>query len=67
MLNYFLAIVFILVLLLGWCAVQNWARHYARRHPEFGPVREEGGGCGLACQCCDPCEKNQCRRENDYD
>ncbi|MGD8593792.1 MAG: hypothetical protein PVF82_13205 [Gammaproteobacteria bacterium] len=67
MLNYLLAIGFVLALLLCWCAVQKWARHYARRHPEFGPAREEGGGCGLTCQCSNPCEESQCRRKNNYE
>lgn len=49
--KYLLAMSLILLLLLGWLAVQQLARLYARRHPEFGPAREEGGGCGSNCGC----------------
>jgi len=41
----------ILLLLLGWIAVQQAARRFAARHPEFGPAKEEGGGCGSSCSC----------------
>ena len=40
----------ILLVLLGWIAVQQRARDFAARHPEFGPAKEEGGGCG-GCAC----------------
>lgn len=46
--KYFLAIALILILLLGWVVVQQAYRLFARRHPELGPFRKEGGGCG----CC---------------
>ena len=65
LINYLLAIGLVMVLLLGWCTIQNLARIYARRHPEFGPAREEGGGCGLSCQCTNPGDDAQCRRRND--
>ncbi len=48
MTTYLVAIGLILVLLLGWIIVQQACRLFARRHPELGPVREEGAGCG-AC------------------
>ena len=51
MLDYLLAIVLILVILLGWILVQQGARRFAERHPEFGPAREEGSGCGSGCHC----------------
>jgi hypothetical protein len=41
----------ILLALLGWIRVQQAARDYAARHPEFGAAREEGGGCGGGCAC----------------
>ena len=41
----------ILLALLGWVGVQQWARDYAARHPEFGSAKEEGGGCGSGCAC----------------
>lgn len=34
-----------------WVVIQESARRYARRHPEFGPAREEGGECGISCGC----------------
>ena len=51
LLNMGIAAGLILLALLGWIAVQQAARHYAARHPEFGPAKEEGGGCGGGCSC----------------
>lgn len=51
LLNIGLATGLILLALLGWVRVQHWARDYAARHPEFGPAKEEGGGCGSGCAC----------------
>jgi hypothetical protein len=58
--KYLLAMGVILLLLLGWITVQQLARLYARRHPEFGPAREEGGGCGSHCGC----HGGECRNKN---
>ncbi|MCG6970993.1 MAG: chemotaxis protein [Gammaproteobacteria bacterium] len=55
--NYLISIVLVMILLLAWCSVQAWSRRYARRHPEFGPAREEGGGCGVSCRCNEDGEK----------
>jgi hypothetical protein len=41
----------ILLLMLGWISVQQMSRLFAARHPQFGPAREEGGGCGKSCGC----------------
>ncbi len=50
--NFLVAALGILVLLSGWIFVQHITRGYSERHPEFGPAREEGGGCGgLFCLC----------------
>jgi hypothetical protein len=46
-----IAVVSILILLLGWLLVQQLARLFARNHPELGPAREEGQGCGTSCGC----------------
>lgn len=54
-----IAISAILALLLGWLVVQSLARLYAKRHPELGPHREEGQGCGSSCSCID---KNTCNK-----
>jgi len=49
--NMVIAVAAILTLLLGWLAVQRLARLFAKRHPELGPAREEGQGCGSSCGC----------------
>ena len=46
----FLAIGIILLIMLGWVAVQQIARLFAAKHPEFGPYTEKVGGCG-GCGC----------------
>ncbi len=60
MLTYLTAMAVILLMLLGWIGVQHLARLFAARHPEFGPAREEGGGCGSLCKC----SGGQCRSGN---
>ena len=50
-LDYLIAMGAIPLLMLGWVTVQQVARRYARRHPEWGAFREEGGGCGSSCMC----------------
>jgi hypothetical protein len=51
MVDFVIASVAILVLLCGWLFVQQLARRFAAQHPEFGPAREEGSGCGHSCLC----------------
>ena len=51
MADFVIASIAILLLLSGWLFVQHLARWYAARHPEFGPAREEGSGCGQSCLC----------------
>jgi hypothetical protein len=48
MASYLTAIALLFVLLVGWILVQQFARLFARRHPEWGPYREKVGcgGCG---------------------
>lgn len=50
MATYGITIAAIFVMLVAWILVQQITRLYARRHPEFGPHREDGscgsGGCG---------------------
>lgn len=45
-----------------WVVVQECARRFARRHPEFGPAREEGGECGVSCSCANwkTCRERDC-------
>ena len=61
MAEYLLAMLIITLVLSGWVAVQHLARCFAARHPEFGPEREEGVGCGSNCLCCDG---TACRRHS---
>jgi hypothetical protein len=63
MADFIIASLIILVLLVGWLFVQRLARWYAARHPEFGPAREEGSGCG-SCMCAGgSCDKRAQRRD----
>ena len=39
MLDFLIAPLFVFVVLAGWLLVQSMGRAFARRHPEFGPVR----------------------------
>jgi hypothetical protein len=48
--KYLIAIGLLFLLMLGWVIVQHAAQLFARRHPEFGPLRE-GLGCGSSCSC----------------
>ena len=61
MINYLLAILIILLSLWGWVMVQDWSRKFAARHPEFGPVRDEGENCGTSCLCG---KSGQCARDH---
>ncbi len=49
--KYFLAMFFMLGVLLIWYLVQRLARQFAANHPEFGKIREEGSGCGGGGKC----------------
>jgi len=59
MLKFLLASAVIMLVLSGWVLVQQMARRFAMRHPEFGPYREKGG-CGGGC-CCSG--NNSCQRK----
>lgn len=50
MVNFLIASTVILVVLLGWLAVQRRYRQFAADNPQLGPFRGEGGGCG-GCSC----------------
>lgn len=50
MTTYLVAIGLILILLLAWVTVQQLYKLFARRHPELGPFRSEGSGCGCCSQ-----------------
>ncbi len=49
--QYLISVAIILGVFAAWIAVQHAARAFARRHPEFGPAKEEGMGCGMFCRC----------------
>ena len=68
--TYIIAMAVVLAMLTGWVLVQHAARMFAARHPEFGPAREEGEGCGgLLCLCKDRnnCPKRQLFQKTDTD
>lgn len=52
LIKYSIAILIIFGLLAGWVVVQHFARRFAARHPELGPAREEGAGCGMCDSGC---------------
>ncbi|MFP4243655.1 MAG: hypothetical protein ACLFRJ_01060 [Ectothiorhodospira sp.] len=52
MTTYVITVAIHFVLFTGWYLVQEAARRFARRHPELGPAREEGGGCAGGCGGC---------------
>jgi hypothetical protein len=47
--TYLISILIIFGLFAAWAVVQEASRRFAARHPEFGPAREEGEGCGFTC------------------
>ena len=49
--RYLIAMAFMLSFLFLWLMVQKLSRKFAAAHPEFGPAREEGGGCGGGGKC----------------
>jgi len=51
LIRYFIAMFFLLAILFIWLTVQKLSRRFASEHPEFGPAREEGGGCGGGGKC----------------
>jgi hypothetical protein len=46
MLTYLATIAVVFALLTGLIVVQRAYQRFAQRHPELGPFREEGAGCG---------------------
>lgn len=55
MADYLIALIAVPLLLFAWLLVQLAARRFAAAHPEFGPAREDGAGCGSHCGCTDKC------------
>ncbi|MDF3128087.1 hypothetical protein P0Y35_02640 [Kiritimatiellaeota bacterium B1221] len=44
-----IAVIFVFTWL--WVKFQDAGRKFAKKHPEFGRYREEGGECGKTCGC----------------
>ncbi len=57
MINLIVTILIIFSVLIAWVLIQQVARKYAADHPEMGPVKEEGLGCGKTCGCKTSCKK----------
>jgi hypothetical protein len=51
LIKLFITVAALLLMLVGWVAIQSAARRTAERHPECGPFREAGGGCGGGKGC----------------
>lgn len=51
MLNFLIAMAIIFILMIAWVSIQQAARNYAAKYPEFGAVKEEGLSCGKNCGC----------------
>lgn len=62
--DYLIAMLVIPVLFGAWIVVQRIVKEFALRHPEFGPPREEGGGCGSSCGCSG---KKACKNRDNHD
>ena len=58
--KYLIAMLAVPSLLVGWLIIQQLGRRFAREHPQLGPYREEGGGCGKSCGC----KGSSCQRRN---
>lgn len=59
MLNFIIAMVVIFGLMLAWIYIQQIAREYAAKHPEFGAMKEEGLGCGKTVAVKAACARNK--------
>ncbi len=57
---YLKTVLLVLAMFAAWLVVRAFARWYATRHPEFGPLREEGEGCGCGNH---KCGTSACKRE----
>ncbi len=64
--KYLIAMTVVPLLLIMWLVVQRITKHFSMTHPEFGPHREEGGGCGSSCSCSGT-KKSECKNQRDSD
>ncbi len=60
MFNLLITIIIIFSLLITWILIQQAARKFAANHPELGPIKEEGLGCGKTCGC----KIGRCKQED---
>jgi len=60
MINLLVTIAIIFILLMAWVLIQQAARKFAANHPDLGPVKEEGLGCGKTCGC----KVGSCKQED---
>jgi hypothetical protein len=51
MVKALVATLVIFCVMVGWLWVQGAYARFAARHPDLGPYRTEGGGCGGGCAC----------------
>lgn len=58
---YLQTILIMFGLLAGWLLVRAAAHRFAAHHPEFGPLREEGEGCGCGNK---RCGEDKCKRDH---
>ena len=59
MTTYLVTIGLILAIMLFGIAVQRAYERFAQRHPELGPFRETGKGCG-SCSAGNGCSGGSC-------
>ncbi|MCP5277181.1 MAG: hypothetical protein H6935_02330 [Thiobacillus sp.] len=60
---YLVTIGLILLIMLAGIVVDRYYKLFARRHPELGPFRKEGGACGGHCGS-GGCGGNACDTKN---
>ncbi|KOR29817.1 hypothetical protein TI04_07690 [Achromatium sp. WMS2] len=52
MVDFIVAPILVFLLLGGWLLTQKVTRDFAVKHPELGPFKEDGAGCGGNCSGC---------------
>ena len=51
----FISVIFSILFM--WILIQQAARKFSAKHPELGPMKEEGLGCGKTCGCKSGCKQ----------
>lgn len=65
MTTYLLTIGILFLLILLYVVVQQFYKLFARRNPELGPFRSEGGGCGC-CSGHGSCSTGSCSTDEGH-